>query len=325
MVAKAATRVSFIALPSGGTAAYGKTIYLPRPTETDLAGRDPSALGGKPLPQLVIQLSGEVLSSNFDEWKHELISRLQAVNTELRTDPQFVAAAEDVKRFKAAEQTLKQAKESAINQAADIQRLFDAIDEVSAEVRRVRLSLERQIKQRKLEIKQEYIESGLARIRNYIELQDADFRSIDHSPYLDRDSFVAATKGRTTVYGLDKAVETLCRRIKTQIDERREWVRMNASSLDSLPAGRRALFQDRGALLALAPAELNSVIEERIATYEAQLAARETDADHGQDRRWFDLVVELLATDADADALLAELRSAYANNPAVRRIRLDRK
>ena len=303
------------------------------------------------MAQLVIQLSGEILSSNFDEWKSELIARIRAVNTELKTDPQFIEAANDVKLFKAAEQTLKGAKESAINQAADIQRLFAAIDEVSNEVRSVRLSLERQIKQRKLEIKEEFIEFGMNRILDYIERQGADFQSIDHSAYMDRDCFFAAAKGRATVNGLNKAITLLCRQIKSQIDERVAWVKRNAASLDSLPNVRRALFQDRGTLLALSPDQLESVIDERIEIYERELARDsdtvdefetefrsndpssnlesddqvENQASNSADKSLFDLTLRLYATDVEADRLLEELESAYAGVPAVLSIHLDEK
>ena len=59
-------------------------------------------MGGTSMNQLAIKVRGEVLSSNFDEWKLELIGEIQAVNTELKTDAQFAHAQIDVKRFKVA-------------------------------------------------------------------------------------------------------------------------------------------------------------------------------------------------------------------------------
>ena len=111
--------------------------------------------------QLFIKLTGTVNSSNFDEWKMELIAQIQAVNIELVTDNDFVIASEQVKSFKSAEKSLKEAKQSAIDQAVEIQQLFSAIDEISEEARQARLSLERQIKARKIEIKQNYIHEFL--------------------------------------------------------------------------------------------------------------------------------------------------------------------
>ena len=120
------------------------------------------------MKQLFIKLTGTVNSSNFDVWKKELITQIQSVNVELVTDNDFVTASKQVKSFKSAEKSLKQAKQSAISQAEEIQQLFTAIDEITEEARQARLSLERQIKARKLEIKQQYIQSGIDEIQSFI-------------------------------------------------------------------------------------------------------------------------------------------------------------
>lgn len=302
------------------------------------------------MAHLAIKLTGQILSSNFDEWKRELIMRIQGVNAELKTDNQFAMAAEDVKQFKAAELALKKAKESAINQAADIQRLFAAIDEVSEEVRQVRLSLERQIKRRKVEIKEEFIQSGLSRVRDFIKQQDDNFKAIDHRDYLDRHNFEEALKGRTSVQGLSVAIDEMSERIKQDIATRAADVRKNATKLDSLPAGHKALFQDRRTLLALAPDKLDSIIDERIAVFQQQVAlanreavvempepeeredTRESDEDHDDDdvaqaqpvKEAFLLTLELFATPDYAEALLHGIRSSFGDDHEVVRVRLER-
>jgi hypothetical protein len=300
--------------------------------------------------QLAIKVRGEVLSSNFDEWKLELITDIRAVNSELQTEAQFAHAQINVKRFKVAEQALKEAKESAINQASDIQRLFAAIDEVSGEVRRVRLSLERQVKRRKLEIKEEFIERGMASIQAYIEAQDANFQITDYSDYLDRGAFEAAMKGRASMATLGNAVDNLCVLIKGQVDKRVALVRDNATKLDSLPTAHQALFQDRSTLLALSLSQLGEIIDQRIEVFERQVGisdeelhsdpvAREIEdqgpgmqAESGgeepvherQIKETFALTVGLLATRADANAFLREVQSSCANNPLVQQIRLEK-
>ena len=113
------------------------------------------------MSELIIKLTGEITDTNFDEWKNDLLARLKKVNTELTTDDDFANAEADVKTIKAGEKSLKDAKTSALEQAKEIQKLFAAIDEVSAEAREARLALERQIKKRKAEIKVEIIDSGI--------------------------------------------------------------------------------------------------------------------------------------------------------------------
>ncbi len=77
---------------------------------------------------LVIKLSGSIDTSNFNEWQQELIIQIHSVNKELVTEDDFAIASHQVKQFKSAENLLKQAKQSAIEQADDIQKLFAAID-----------------------------------------------------------------------------------------------------------------------------------------------------------------------------------------------------
>src|SRR6056297_3107627 len=93
--------------------------------------------------QLSIKVRGELVSTNFEAWKQDLITQIRSVKTDLETDADFALAELSVKKFRSAEKALKTAKSSAIGQAPDIFQLFEAIDEVSAEVRAVRLQLER--------------------------------------------------------------------------------------------------------------------------------------------------------------------------------------
>jgi hypothetical protein len=305
------------------------------------------------MTQLAIKVRGEVLSSNFDEWKLELIVKIQSVNTELTTEAQFAQAQTDVKSFKAAEQALKKTKESAINQASDIQRLFSAIDEVSGEVRQVRLSLERQVKQRKTEIKEEFVERGITSIEKYIELQCPDFQHIDHSDYLDSGAFEEIIKYRSSIKALHGAVDDASAVIKTQIDDRVALVKNNATKLDSLPLAHQTLFQDRGILLALSASQLEELIDQRIAVFEQQIGAvgneqdlespikdleppiiGEGDVSSGEGdvsstvepgtKETFALTMELWATPTEAEEFLRTLRSTYVSSPLVRQLRLEK-
>ena len=106
------------------------------------------------MSNLVIKLSGEIQNSNFPEWKNELIGQIQSINLELATDADFATAELNVKALRIAEKTLKDARESAFHQVHDIQELFNAIDQVIEQARQARLTLERQIKIRKSDVKE---------------------------------------------------------------------------------------------------------------------------------------------------------------------------
>jgi hypothetical protein len=216
---------------------------------------------------LVIKLSGEIQSSNFHEWKNELIGQIQSTNLELTTDADFAAAELNVKTFRIAEKTLKNAKESAIHQAYDIQELFNAIDEVTEQARQVRLTLVRQIKKRKSDVKEEIALEGVNIMKIEITQQSDNFNLTDNSRFTDKSIFLSKTAGTRGVAGARKAVELLCYQMKDEISKKVLWVESNATTIDTIPLEHSALFQDRAYLIGLLPNDLNKTIDDRINTY----------------------------------------------------------
>ncbi len=299
--------------------------------------------------ELIIKLTGTIQDSNFDEWKQALIRQIQSTAKELHSDEDFAIADRQAKQFKAAEKALAQAKQSAIEQAADIQRLFGAIDEVSAEARQARLSLERQIKQRKAEIKAEIIQSGMDAVCEVLSQQSADFQFLDHATYLDKRRFESAVYGKAGTRSMTAAMDALCNQIQREVEARAADVERSGSLIDSLPEAYRMLFQDRAALLALPPAELTLTIDKRIAKFQAAQAKAEADtaqreltqartidvppepAPETADAQTAQAAVEqyqvsvsITATQAVAVDIARTIRLALENQPGVTHIRLMR-
>ena len=106
------------------------------------------------MTELTITLTGEVRESNFEEWKDGLVDRIHSVDATLSEDDDFTSANDSIRQFRDAELMLKNAKQAALEQAADINRLFDAVDAVAEETRQARLTLERRVRIRRQELKQ---------------------------------------------------------------------------------------------------------------------------------------------------------------------------
>ena len=297
------------------------------------------------MKQLLIRLTGEIQSSNFNEWKKDLIVQIQSINTELASDNDFAVATQHVKLFKAAEKSLKVAKQSAIEQASDIQKLFAAIDEVSEEARQTRLLLERQIRARKIEIKEEIIENGLQNIANFIDQQNEDFKNINHSIFLDRSRFKLAIKGKAGVKGVQNAIDNLCRRIKTEILQKEKDVANNGLAIDSLPARYKILFQDRDSLLSSTKQELDSIIDKRIYCYNKEIGNTESekeitgkgkleDADRnidgkfynekGQNKEKFRITIDIFAPKDSATEIVRSIQGFYIDNKSILNILLEK-
>ena len=219
------------------------------------------------MSNLVIKLSGEIQSSNFPEWKNELIGQIQSINLELATDADFAAAELNVKELRIAEKTLKQAKESAFHQVHNIQELFNTIEQVTEQARQVRLTLERQIKIRKGDVKEKIALEGVNIMSREITQQSKDFNLTDNSRFTDKSIFLSKIKGTRGVQGARKAVELLCAQMKDEISKKALRVESNATTIDSIPLEHSALFQDRAYLIGLLPNDLNITIDDRINTY----------------------------------------------------------
>jgi hypothetical protein len=216
---------------------------------------------------IIIKLSGEIQSSNFNEWQEMFFDEIKSFKQELETDNDFHQAGENIKWLQSAEKALKSAKDSAIRQASDIEKLFGEIDEVISQARDIRLILQRQIKSRKLEIKDNVAIEGVVKMTELLALQSDDFNLLDNSMFTNKENFLSAMSGSRGIEGTKKAVDTLCSTFGHQISQRALEVQNKATIIDALAFRYSALFQDRGYLLGLQLDDLNKEIDSRIATY----------------------------------------------------------
>lgn len=294
------------------------------------------------MSKLSIVLSGVIEKSNFNEWKTDLVEQIRSVNTDLKTDDDFAQATKHVKQFKAAENSLKEAKQSALEQAEEINQLFEAIDQVSAEARQARLSLDKQIKKRKQEIKDEHIQQGVDTVNAFIKEQSEAFQSLPQDNYNDREIFEDAVSGKASTKGMQKSITQTCNLIKAAIAEKAAEVDANVKVLDKLPGNHKALFQDREQLVALSPDELNKTIDERIANFDQTAAAPvETEAEAepeveaeaepeaadgaDEDKDDYVITIDIRASEDTADAIRTTIVKALSGNDAVGDITLSAK
>lgn len=301
------------------------------------------------MKDLQINLTGKVTDTNFDEWKGALIKQIKGSKRELQTDDDFALAEQDVKSLKAGEKALKAAKQSALDQAAEIQKLFDAIDDVSEEARQARLSLERQIKRRKEEIRDEIVDSGMATIENYLADQSELFQSVNRHEFITRDQLEDFTKGKRSYKSMQKAIDQVVIGIKDKVDIKVSTISANEKTLSKVAPAHASLFQDKNTLLDMAPDNLAETISDRIAFFEEeqarlkqaqqpevaeqQRAAEEKPAQEaliptpaassGVETR-FTVSIEVFADEADAAEFVDELESRYSRRAMVGEIKLQR-
>lgn len=304
------------------------------------------------MKDLQISLSGKITDTNFDEWKSALIKQISNSNRALTCDSDFALAEQDVKALKAGEKALKEAKQSALQQAAEIQQLFAAIDEVSDEARQARLALERQIKQRKIEIRDDMVSRGLQAIQQYLQQQSDHFTAVNKDQFMTRAQLTEFTKGKRNGQSMQKAINEVVTEVKTQIDHKAQSIADNEQTLAAIDTTHTSLFQDKTVLLDMDPALLAATIDERINYYQQeqerlkQLAGSEIPADttvsdpvlplpmvsdtappqtglNPSAASRFIIAIEVLADQTDATEFLDELEGRFGHREMVGNITLS--
>lgn len=177
----------------------------------------PAAAAIKALPALLLQVRGEVVSSNLEPYKLAAEEFLAAIPTTLQTDQDFVDAENTVKFCDTAEKRLKQAMDDVFAQAASIDEVRRTVEEISGMFRSKRLTLDKLVTTRKQAIRNEIVaeHQGLldahvkalneANRRGWIARQTADFHE--------------AIKGKRTITSVREAAGVLLMQRKLALND----------------------------------------------------------------------------------------------------------
>ena len=233
------------------------------------AAEAPKPTGKAPesLPSLRIEVTGAVTSSNLAEFKAQALAVFQGINRDLKTDEDFANAEATVKWAKGIEDRLASAKESALAQTESIDTLFRAIDDISAEARRVRLDLDKLVKARKEAIKADIVAEGIAAMAKHIRELHAAMPG-NYMPTVPAD-FGGAIKGLRTVDSIRNAVDTELARAKIAANEIANRIHANVKTLEE----SGLVAHDAPALVLKAPDDLAAVIAQRKAAEQDRIEA----------------------------------------------------
>lgn len=226
------------------------------------------------LPALCIEISGSVTASNLAEWKDVVTARIAGINTDLTTDADFADADSMVKFLDDGEKRIDLVKSQAQANAADIDRVFRALDEIKASMRAKRLELDKLVTKRKESIKVEIVQEGKTALAAHMNGLNKRLVTVQMPPIAA--DFAAAIKGKRNLASMRDAVSTLLAQKKIEANEIADLIQINIGSLDE--TGNYAfLFADRAALCLKAPDDLALVIKTRIADRKAEEAKREAE------------------------------------------------
>lgn len=193
--------------------------------EKDLAAYVPREIAEKPqadvimdLPALVIQVRGEVQTSNLPHFKAAAEQFIASINTDLQTDTDFSNAEATVKFCAAAEKDLEQAKKSAIGQMASVDELVRTIDHIQAQLRDKRLMLDKAVKTQKEVIKSKVVMDAQQAFKNHCAQLDDELRGHGVRLVTPSPAFAEAAKNKRTLASLHDAVDTELAKWKIEAD-----------------------------------------------------------------------------------------------------------
>ena len=159
--------------------------------------------------ELAIEIRGEIVANNFDQFSAQVSTEIAAINYELVTEEDFANAEVSIKKLKHIEEVLKLAEQSALDGNEDIAKLTAKLQAAADEVREARLGLEKQVKAEKVAIKAGIIATALERINHRI---DIGFKT----------RVTDATKSRRTIESLTEAANAEADKINGELEEARE-------------------------------------------------------------------------------------------------------
>ncbi|MBP0943119.1 YqaJ viral recombinase family protein [Pseudomonas alliivorans] len=271
--------VSMEYFPVSGRAA--KLIAGWKQFEADLEAFEPpesvvEAVGKTPdaLPALRIEVTGMVTASNLEQFKAHSLAVFAGINTNLQTDQHFADAEKTVKWCGEVEERLNAAKQHALSQTESIDVLFRTIDDISEQVRRKRLELDKLVKARKLAIREEIVLKAKASFREHLDKINASFGGKARLPEIPAD-FAGAIKGKKTIASLRDAADSELARAKIEASQAGDSIRANLESLCTLAAEYPFLFSDSQQIVLKNNDDLVSLIKVRINEHKETEAKKE--------------------------------------------------
>lgn len=223
------------------------------------------------LPALLVELVGEVRSTNLTTWQQAVTARIQAISTDLQTDEDFAVAEKTVKFLDDGEKRLDLVKSQALAQTATIDELFRTIDSLKAEMRAKRLNLDKLVKARKESIRAEIVAEGAKALQDHIAGLNAQIGK-PYMPAVPAD-FAGAIKGKKTVASLRDGVASELARAKIAANDIAGRIQINMRALVDRASEHKGLFPDAAQIVLKAPEDLDALITARIAEHAAKMQA----------------------------------------------------
>lgn len=226
----------------------------------------------KELPALVVEISGQVKSSNLATYQDYALTFIASVNKNLQTDQDFADADNVVKFCERVEKELVVTKKQVLAQAISVNEVLNTIDYISEEHRKTRLLLEKLITTEKENRKREIIQFAVSEFNAFMVECENKLPLEPHRILMPKTSvdFAGAGKGKRTLDTYRSAVNDALANAKINANVLLLKIKLNIAALNKLAANHQFLFSDIQSLIDKDADAFTAIVKMRIAEYEAK-------------------------------------------------------
>jgi predicted phage-related endonuclease len=226
----------------------------------------------KDFPALVIEIVGEVKSSNLALYQRNVVDFIRNIKTDLQDDQDF-ANAETIHKFLGEkEKELELIERQVISQASSVDEAIRTIKALKEEMRQKRLQLEKLVETEKQSRKNEIIISARSAWLEHMKACNDALKTV-RMPDIPVD-FVAASKSKRTIETFRSAVNDELARAKIEANRIANHIDVNLGWLRNTASKHMFLFADIQALVLKDLASLEAIAKVRISEHEAAEQAR---------------------------------------------------
>lgn len=215
------------------------------------------------LPVISYKMDGLALNSNLDVFKQAAAELVAKSNQPIETDQDFADAEQMVKTFKGAEDKIKVLSEQVLGEVQSIDSFVKDLKYIGEQIRQARLTTDKQVKNRKDEIRKQIIDTANCSVRK---LQDELLRDLHVTIPLPSISIIDALKGKKTIESLNNAARTAVSQICVEMELTADKVRINKRTL-SKSIDYDFLFSDWDSLCFKETDDFEALISSRIAKH----------------------------------------------------------
>lgn len=226
------------------------------------------------LPVVSVRMEGTIaVISNLDLFGQQLRRFVEGVPMQPSTDQEFADAEQACKILQKAQDALEQAESAALAQTADIEAMRRTVADYTNLARTTRLTLERVVKARKEQIRQDIVAEAHAALAKHVGTLLARIQAPAGAISVPAD-FGGAIKGKKTLTSMREAVNVVLTHAKLAANEIADRIDANVKSLVGDAHDWRFLFPDLWMVAGKQGEDFSNLAAARIATHTQREQAR---------------------------------------------------